>query len=256
MVNNFKWQEISDKLMRTFRLRALPVAVKYYEKKEDMIAIKGIAIETKQCVPCLAVGRAAKMGLTTAIVSDNFNYDYCRTVHGFKARDEKWYSAEPFVDRWHYSKEAARAHHRALLEMPQVEGFIASPLQEGIITDIDAIILFATPEQAFWVMASLINVTYKKLTFTFVGESNCNDSWIRTKLTGEPSIGIGSYGERVYGGLSQDELMVSLKINDILSVLEGAENMRNGREKLCFPAPPFGLFGDISTVENPAFEGY
>ena len=256
MIKQYKWNDINEKLMAYFRLRDLPVAVKYYKEKGEMEKVSGIELQKQLCVPCLAVGRAARMGLAVGITTDNFNYDYCRGVHGFKERDEKWLSAQPFVDRWNHSREAAKAHHMALLEMPPVEGFAAAPLKDGIIEDPDACVIFATPEQAFWILASAINEKYKKLNFTFVGESNCNDSWIRTTLTGDIALGIGSNGERVYAGLPQDELMVSMKVEDILNVLEGAENMRNGREKLCFPVPAFGLCGDIGSVSNPAFEGY
>ncbi|MGI6153996.1 MAG: DUF169 domain-containing protein [Christensenellaceae bacterium] len=256
MIKQYKWKEINDNLMEHFRLRDLPVAVKYYKKKEDMLATEGLTIEQKLCVPCLAVGRAARMGLSAGITRENFNYDYCRGVHGFCKRDEKWKSAQPFVDRWNHSKEASKAHHLALLEMPPMEGFAAAPLKDGIIKDPDAVVIFATPEQAFWILTSAINEKYKKLNFTFVGESNCNDSWIRTTLTGEISLGIGSNGERVYAGLPHDELMISMTTEDILNVLEGAENMANGRERLCYPVPAFGLVGDIGSVKNPAFEGY
>lgn len=256
MVKHYKWKEINEKLMSYFRLRSYPVSIKYYKEEQELKMIKGLTIEENLCVPCLAVGRAAIQDKAVGITTRNFNYNYCRGVHGFVPRDEKWMSAEPFIDRWNHSKEAAKAHHRALLEMPPMEGFAAAPLKDGVIAQPDACIMFATPEQAFWILSSAINEKYKKLNFTFVGESNCNDSWIRTVLTGDISLGIGSNGERVYAGLPHDELMISMCLEDVLNVLEGTENMKNGRESLCYPVAPFGLVGDIGSVSNPAFEGY
>ncbi len=52
----YDWKEINDKLMSEFRIRTLPVAYRYFEKKEDMLSIKELTIPEKQCTPCLAVG--------------------------------------------------------------------------------------------------------------------------------------------------------------------------------------------------------
>ena len=256
-MKKYNWQYIHEQLMYHFRLKSLPVAVKYYQDKKVMMAIPGVALAEKQCVPCLAVGRAAQLGVATGITTDHFNYDYCRTVNGFKKRNDKWFSAEPFVDRWNKTKEAAKAHHCALIEMPYLnEGFVAAPLQSGIIKEPDACVLYANPEQAFWILASTMNEEYKKINFTFVGESTCNDAWIKTTVTGDIGIGIGSNGERIYGGLPQDELMISMKADDIIKAIEGAVNMKKGRERLAYPIPAFSLVGDVSCVKNSAFDGF
>ncbi len=116
--------------------------------------------------------------------------------------------------------------------------------------------MYVTPEQAFWVLAGSINVDYKKREFSFIGESTCNDSWIKTALTGEPGLAIGSNGERVFGGLPHDEMILTLTVDEIMKAIEGVENIRNGREFLAYPMPPYSAFADISHTPNPAFEGY
>lgn len=250
-------KELHDRLMRTFRLRTLPVVFKYFEKKEDMLATPGLETPEWLCVPCLAVGQAVSLGKAVGVVYENFNTDYCRGVNGFRERDAKWQSAEPYLDRWSQNLTCARAHHAAMnVWNTRHEGFAVAPLEAGAIPEPDGCLMYVNPEQAFWILASSVNIEYKKRAFTFVGESTCNDSWIHTALTGEPGLGIGSNGERVFGGLPHDELILTMTLDDVRKVLEGADNIRNGREFLAYPMPPYSAFADISRTPNPAFDGF
>ena len=252
----YNWKEIHKDLMYHYRLRTLPIVLKYYEKKEDMYAVKGLEIQEKQCVPCLAVGKAVH-GAAVGVTSENFNTNYCRGVNGFRERDDKWKSAAPYLDRWSENLGCAQAHHAAMLEWDRKnEGFAAAPLEAGIIEDPDACLMYVTPEQAFWILVSSVNVEYKKRTFTFLGESTCNDSWLRTAMTGEPGLAIGSNGERVFGGLPHDEMILTMGMEDVQKAIRGMENMRKGREFLAYPMGPYSLCADISHTPNPAFEGY
>lgn len=255
---SYDWKDINEKLMKNFRIRTVPVAYKYFEKKEDMLKIKGLEISEKQCTPCLAVGKAVYLEMAIGVTSENFNTNYCRGVNGFCERDEKWKSAMPYLDRWSQNLTCAAAHHAAMNEWGDRvnEGFAVAPLKMGIIDDPDGILMYVTPEQAFWILTSSVNVEYKKREFTFLGESTCNDSWLHTTMKKEPGLAIGSNGERVFGGLQHDEMILTLPVEDVMKALEGYENITHGREFMIYPMPPYSAFADISLTPNPAFEGY
>lgn len=257
-MKSYDWKDIHSRLMRHYRLRTLPIVLKYYEKAEEMLAIPRLTHPDKLCTPCLAVGQAVALGAAVAVTSENFNTNYCRAANGFAQRDEKWYSAEPYLDRWSQNLHAAQAHHKAMTDWGnrRHEGFAVAPLEAGVIDDPDCCLMYVNPEQAFWVLTASVNVEYKKRTFTFLGESTCSDSWMHTVTTGEPGLAIGSNGERVFGGLPHDEMILTLGMEDVVKSLEGMENIRNGREFLAYPMPGYGSFGDISCTPNPAFAGF
>ena len=257
-MKDYNWQEIHGRLMYHYRLRTLPIVLKYFEKKEDMLAIPEIQIADKLCTPCLAVGQAVALGMAVGITSENFNTNYCRAANGFSERDAKWYSAEPYLDRWSQNLTCAQEHHRAMTdwEGKRFEGFAVAPLEKGIIREPDCCLMYVTPEQAFWILTGSVNVHYKKRTFTFLGESTCSDSWMHTVKTGEVGLAIGSNGERVFGGLPHDEMILTMPMDEVERSLEGMENIRSGREFLAYPMPGYGSFGDISCTPNPAFEGF
>ena len=254
----YDWKEMNNKLMADFRIRTLPAVYKYFEKKEDMLKIKELQIPEKQCTPCLAVGQAVYLEMCVGLTSENFNSNYCRGANGFCERDEKWKSAVPYLDRWSQNLTCAAAHHAAMNDWGdrRNEGFAVAPLKLGVIDDPDGILMYVTPEQAFWILTSSVNVEYKKRTFTFLGESTCNDSWLHTTMTKEPGLAIGSNGERVFGGLQHDEMILTLHPDDVIKAIEGYENIRYGREFLIYPMPPYSAFADIGLTPNPAFEGY
>lgn len=255
---HYEWKKIHDKLIEYFRIRTIPVAYKFYEKKSDMLEIKELDIPKKQCTPCLAVGQAVYLEMCIGLTTENFNTNYCRGVNGFCERDEKWQSAVPYLDRWSQNLECAAAHHAAMNKWGtrKNEGFAVAPLKKEIINDPDGILMYVTPEQAFWILTSSVNIEYKKRTFTFLGESTCNDSWLHTTLANEPGLAIGSNGERVFGGLSHDEMILTLPPEDVLKAIEGYENISRGRELLIYPMPPYSAFADIGLTPNPAFDGY
>lgn len=253
-----QWLEMHEKLMENFRIRTLPVAYKYYEKEEDMRAVEGLTIQEQQCTPCLAVGQAVYLEMCIGLTTKNFNTNYCRAVNGFAERDEKWKSAVPYLNRWSENLPCAQAHHAAMNSWGdrRNEGFAVAPLKKGIIDDPDGILMYVTPEQCFWILTSSVNVEYKKRNFTFLGESTCNDSWLQTSIYKVAGLAIGSNGERVFGGLCHDEMILTLPVEDVKKALVGVENIRKGREFLIYPMPPYSAFADIGQTPNPAFEGY
>ncbi len=259
-MNNVNWQELHEKLMLHFRLRAVPVAVKYFKTIEEAKKIPALVFQPTNCSPCMAVGKAARKEECVAITYDNFTNNYCAGVNGMFEKDDKWHSAKPFKGRWHSTMEAAQSHHKALTTFlkKEWEVFATAPLKEGLFEEPDAVILFVNPEQAFWVLTSSVNKDYKKRHFTFCGESTCNDSWITTTMTGEVGLGIGSYGERSYSGLPEDLMMISMKLEDVCKTIEGAVELKKGEggERLGYPVPVFSLNGDIGEDTAEAFVGY
>lgn len=253
------FQKISDKLMQRFRFRIVPVALKYYTTEEEMRAA-GFAVPEFKCIPCMAVGRAGRREEAIGITIKHFTSNYCAGIQGLFERDEKWHSAKPFVGRWNCNLEAAQGHHKALTTFPhkKFEAMGVAPLYKGMIEDPDAIIMFATPEQAFWILTSSVYKDYKKRNFSFCGESTCNDSWVKTAVTGEPGLGLGSYGERSYSGLPEDTMFVTMRLPDVCTALEGAAWLRKGEggESIGYPIPAFSLYGDIGDDIAETFVGY
>ena len=125
----------------------------------------------------------------------------------------------------------------------QYAGFVATPLTSGRLPDPDACIIYADSAQTFMLLAGWQYYGYEKLEFTFVGESTCSDSWVSTILTGKPKVSIPSFADRKFGGLKDEELVISMKPTDLVRAVNGVEQLfKNG---LRYPIAPYSLTTDM-----------
>ena len=237
------WQEIVPQLTQLLRLQTPPVAMKWIETEEELAAIPKVRLHDKHLPPCTIVGHAAQFNWTSACRPENIHANYCRGINGMFERDEKWYSGEMFSGVWFDNLEASKAHNRALECIPpKYAAVVASPLVSGRIEP-DVVVVYATPAQAFLLLAGYQFKEYKKLDFTFVGESTCSDSWCRTFLTGKPSIGLPCYADKKFAGMGENELRITFTAEDFVRAVEGMKGLhKNG---LRYPIASYSLTSDI-----------
>lgn len=238
------WKDITDRLTKYLRLKQTPVGVKYFETKDELMAVPKVRIPTRHISPCTTVSQAVQLNWTAACLAETVHIDYCRGIHGMFQRDEKWHSARIF-DGVYYDKLAdSQAHHEALCCLPpKYVGMVASPLVSGRLEEPDACILYADSSQTFMLLAGWQYYGYEKLEFTFVGESTCSDSWVSTILTGEPKVSIPSFADRKFAGLKDDEIVISMKAADLERAVNGVEQLfKNG---LRYPIAPYSLTTDM-----------
>ena len=116
------------------------------------------------------------------------------------------------------------------------------PLEgDAVIAADDPVVLFAQE-----VMILFINglqwKRYKRLEFTVTGETACADSWGRALMYREPSLSIPCFGERRYGGVAEDELLMALPPEELDRGIEGLTGL--SKAGLRYPIPPYGIQAD------------
>lgn len=241
---SYDWENIVNELIRYLRVKQTPVGVKYFETKEDILQVPKVRIPVRHIAPCTTISQAVQFNWTVACLAETIHIDYCRGIHGMVERTEKWHSGKIF-DKVYYNELCdAKAHHDHLTCLPhKYAGFVASPLVSGRLEEPDACIIYADSAQTFMLLAGWQYYGYEKLEFTFVGESTCSDSWVSTILTGKPKVSIPSFADRKFGGLKDDELVISMKATDLERAVNGvAQLYKNG---LRYPIAPYSLTTDM-----------
>lgn len=243
MDKTYDWGDVVARLTRLLRLQTPPVAMKWIRTQEELHAIPKVRIHKKHLPPCTIVSHAAQFNWTSACLAENVHANYCRGINGMFQPDEKWYSGEMFHKVWYDNIEASKAHNLALNCMPpEYIGLVASPLTAGRIEP-DVCVLYMSPAQAFLLLAGYQFKKYEKLEFTFVGESTCSDSWVRTFLTGKPSMALPCYADKKFAGVGENELRLTFTPEGLLRALEGVEGLfQNG---LRYPIASYSLTSDI-----------
>lgn len=237
------WSSIAQRLAKVIRLQAPPVGMRWIKSEEELAAIPRVRVHDKHMTPCMAVSHAAQFGWTSACKTENVHADYCRCINGMADRDERFDSGEMFRHVWFEDPEDARAHNRALDRVPpEYVAVVASPVTAGRIEP-EVVVLYTSPSQAFILLAGYQMGGYEKLAFTFVGESTCADSWVRTFLTGKPSMALPCFADRKFAGVGENELRLTFTPQGLVRALEGAERLSaNG---LRYPIASYSLTTDI-----------
>lgn len=234
-----------DALFRLLRLKTTPVAMKLFEREEDMQAVPRIRRPSGIHTADQIVGQAARLGHTVGIIATDLFGPQCSAVLGLSPRDEAFEQGTPLVGVWFATQEDAAAHQRAMHCVPhgRYRAMAVSPLNAGRLQDPDIVLVYANPAQMILLINGLQWSGYRKLEWGAVGESACADSWGRALATGEPSLALPCFPERRYGGVADDELLLALKPAQLAQAVLGVERLAtNG---LRYPVPPYGVQMDV-----------
>lgn len=243
MTTSYDWDKIINSLSKLIRIVPTPVGLQFCESEEELMSIPRVRLSDMRFSACQGIGQAIQFGWTVGIRPKNIHADYCRTIHGMAGPDEKFYSGKMFANIWN-DEDSARKHHCSLLCAPdKYVAVVASPLSAKRLSKVDVCLLYGTSGQLFILLSGFLYSDYHKLDFTFSGESSCNDTWIRTLVTGKPSIGLPSFAERKFGGVADHEIALSITPEDLVKALDGTKKLHaNG---LRYPIAPYSLTTDI-----------
>jgi uncharacterized protein (DUF169 family) len=240
----FDYAALADGLNRYLKLRWTPVGMKRYATRAEMEAIPKIRRPAHKHTLDQVVGQSRHLGWTLGVTYDDLSGAQCGTPVGLHPRDAEWLSGKLMAGVWYADQENAAAHQAAMDCAPsgRFEALAVSPLTSGRLDPPEICLVYGTPGQMFMLLAGLQHRGYKKLDFSFVGESSCADSWGRALKTGEPSLSIPCYAERRFGGVADDELLLALPPAFLPRVLDGLAALhKNG---LRYPIPPWEVQAD------------
>ena len=242
---DFDGAKVVDDLNRLLRLRATPIGMKLFARKEEMAAIPRIRRPKDIHTTDQIVGQASRNGWTVGITAEDLVGAQCSTVIGLHPRSKEWLSGDRMNGVWYGSLEDAAAHQNAMDVVPfgEFEAMAVSPLASGRLNPPDICLIYATPAQMIIFINGLQWTGYKKLEFSCVGESACADSWGRALSTGEPSLSLPCFAERRYGGVMEDELLMAIPPHFLPKVVQGLEALaKNG---LRYPIANYGVNNDV-----------
>jgi uncharacterized protein (DUF169 family) len=252
------YARICDELRGKLRLRADPIALKLYETREAMEAVAGIRRPEAgvRFSMCQLIGQVRWLGWTLGVTHDNVVADSnCGGVAGLNAPAQKYLDGSMFHNVWFATVEASREHQARMPRVPagKYSALVAAPLSKARLDPPDAVLIYATPGQMMILINALQHRHYVRCDFTVTGETACADSWGRGLSTGEPSVSIPCFAERRFGGVQDDELLVSLRMEHILEVLAGLEWL--SQRGIRYPIPPYGVQCDPAKAFQVNYAG-
>lgn len=243
--NMYDWPALIAELTRHLRLKTTPIGMKMFKDEKDLLDIPKLRRpkDGEVFTTCQLVGQAARLNYTLGITKDNLPSAQCQAVIGLCSREEFVHSMH-LTGIWYESDADSTIHQNAMYHFDEVyEAVVLSPLSSGRLKEPDVCIIYATPQQVMLIGNALQYKDYEVMTSTFVGESSCSDSWIRAIVTDKPSMTVPCYGERRYGGVLDEEMVIAFPPRYIHKILDGLNSLsKNG---LRYPAPFYGLQHDV-----------
>ena len=251
----YDWPGLVDELNRLLRLKTTPIAMKLFERVEDMQAVPKLrrpgAIHTTDQI----VAQAARLGFTVGITREDLAGAQCGAVIGLAPQDEEWRSGKHMAGVWFATVAEASAHQHAMDVVPhgKYQAMAVSPLASGRLNPPDICLIYATPGQMIIFINGLQWSGYKKFDWSVVGESACADSWGRALKTREPSLSIPCFAERRYGGVLDDEMLMALPPQLLAQAVEGMHALaKNGFR---YPFAQYGIQQDVRAGMAVSYPG-
>lgn len=237
--------DYTRELIELLRLRTTPTALKFFKKKEDMEAVPKIRIPAPGAMftACQMVAQTTRLNYTVGFTNDHMPTLQCSGILGFIS-GHHFKDSSHLAGKWFKTEADALCHQRsAYLAEEHYEAVASSPMVSGRLTDPDVCLVYATPQQIVFMCCGLQYEEYSGFNCSFVGESSCSDSWIRALVTKKPCFTIPCYGERRFGGVLEDEMLMAFPPQYICRMIDGIKNLsRNGMR---YPASPYGIQNDV-----------
>jgi len=240
------WAELSRDMECLLRLKASPVAYKRLEKSEELDEIAGVIRLDRRATFCQLPALARTMGLTVAATRDNFG-ERCARINGLASTTEKevaW-EAEGFGNSWFANVEEARKQMAEYPLVPPGEAVVLAPLPSGKFYP-DVILIYGNPAQMMLLMNGLQFKDYERFQFFFVGEGACADGLAQCYTTGKAALAIPCMGERAFGAVTEDELVMALPPGMMAKAVEGLKALKN--RGIGYPIAYLGPLCDPSPV--------
>ncbi len=240
------WAAVARDLEQLLKLRSIPFAMKLFERGADMEAIA--RIRRPQHVHTLdqVVGQASRLGWTVGVTAEDLVGAQCRAVVGLGgAKTDEWRSGSHMTGVWFSTLADAGAHQDAMhcVADGRYEALAVGPLASGKLDPPDIALFYATPGAMIYFINGLQWSGYKRFDWSVVGESACADSWGRALTTGEPSLSIPCFAERRYGGVLDDEMLMALPPDGLITAIDGMRALsKNGFR---YPFAQYGVQQDV-----------
>ncbi len=238
------WAKLTQEIERLLRLKTSTIAYKRLQKMAELDKIPDVMRLDRRATFCQVPALVRRIGLTVGVTRSNLG-ERCARINGLAATTEKevaW-EADAFAKTWFANMKEARKQMAEYPLVPPGEAVVLAPLAAGKF-DPDVILIYANPAQLMFLMNGLQFKDYERFQFFFIGEGSCADGLAQCYTTGKPALAIPCLGEREFGTVTEDEMVMALPPTMMAKAVEGLQALEARR--IGFPIKYLGPSCDPS----------
>ena len=232
------WKGLTAEIERLLRLQTYPVAYKRFEDAKALEKIPGVRKLDRHATFCQLPTLVRRSGWTIGVTRDNLS-ERCARINGLaattKAEIEK--ETKNFATTWFADKKEAAKQMKEYPLVPPGEAVVLAPLASGKF-DPDVALVYGNPAQMMLLMNALQFRDYERFNFYFIGEGACADGLAQCYTSGKPALAIPCFGERRFGGVTDDEMVIALPPDSVGKAVSGLQEL--WKRGLRYPIMYFG----------------
>jgi dephospho-CoA kinase len=248
------WEKLTRRLENLMRLKYFPVAFKMLGKKSDLDKVPFLRRTDHKVTLCQLISLVRSFDWTVGADVDDFLFPSCPSIVGLSDVPENHRDGSFRSIVWAATKEDARKMEASIprLSPGEYEAVAMAPLVYNPFEP-DMVLIYANPAQMMLLINSLQFSRYEVMQFYCVGESSCSDAIARCFNTGKPSLGIPCYGERRYGHVQDEDMVMAVPSGLMEKALQGMEALY--RRGVRYPISFAGAETDVAPQFPVAYKG-
>ena len=253
------WKELSQDMTELLQLESRIIAVKRLGKKDGLKDIPGIEKPKGAFTYCQLPYLVRKEGKTIGItkedatpLAEKMQLRYrCLRIQGLApANDEQLDSeARGFTGFWFNDYETAKEALQGYPKPTPIEALALSPLDEEKFEP-EYLLIYANGAQMTLLMNGLQYFKYELVQSSFTGEGSCTDALPRCVATGKPSLCLPCVGERSFGLVNNDEMVIAMPADRLERTVQGLKALK--KTGLAYPVGHLEPGMDVT----PLFEAW
>lgn len=253
------WKELSKDMEELLQLDSRIIAVKRMENKDGYMDIPGIEKPQGAFTYCQLPYLVRKEGKTIGITKEDaaplagkMQLGYrCLRVQGLAPADDEQIDKEAkgFTGFWFNDYETAKEAVGSYPQPTAIEALVMSPLDEEKFEP-EYLLIYANGGQMTLLMNGLQYFKYEKVESSFSGEGSCTDALPRCVATGRPSLCLPCLGERGFGRVNDDEMVIAIPADRLERTVKGLKTLKE--TGLAYPIGQFEAAMDVT----PLFEAW
>lgn len=242
-----EWKELSAELDNLLRLKTRPIAYRRLERAEELEKMGRVSKMGRTFTFCQLPFQARVLGRTIGVTRQDGLFHRCTRLHGLSNTNEKFMQmeAEALATTWFGSLDDAMRQQADYPRVPAGEAIVIGPLAR-VSFDPEVVLIYGNPAQLMFVMCGLQKERYERFQFHFIGEGSCSDALGQCYVTGKPALGVPCFGERAFGDVTDDELVIAVPAGDLERAVSGLKKLFNSG--LRYPISSIGAQSDVMPI--------
>jgi uncharacterized protein (DUF169 family) len=247
------WAALTSEMDRYLRLRTYPVAYRRLDTIAELEDIPRVRRFERSMTFCQLPTLVRRGGWTVGVTRENMG-ERCARINGLAETtdDAKDREAANFATTWFGTVEEARKQMDDYPTVPPGEALVLAPLSAGKFEP-EVVLVYGNPAQLMLLMNALQFNNYERYHSHFIGEGACADGLAQCYVTGKPALAVPCFGERRFGGVTEDELVLAVPPSKIPQAVEGLKSLWS--RGLRYPIMYFGPENDPSASLARAYPG-